>query len=472
MKAALHLLSQWAKQRSEVIALKTPNKNYSWNQLNHRVNQLSQSLMDQQLQSGDVLACVSKNSVDFVLIYLACVRLGVIPALIAPQPYVQLEKKLTQLNCHHIWLGEGSAEYCDYETAEKLDRLNRIVLSVPDSVHALNNVDLNVSQPIVSLVFTSGSTGNPKAVAHSIENHLKSAEGLLKEFHYQCDDLWLLSLPMFHVSGLAIIWRWLSIGGGLKIGKGESLATDLQGVTHASLVPTQLKRLLDSGMELSLSHVLLGGSDIPVELALQAKAQGIETWLGYGMTEAASTVTAKPVDGKQGVGKVLANRKVKVENKLIYIGGETLAMGYFNRGVLDPIAQYGWFDSKDLGVWDAEQLLILGRADNQFISGGENIHCEEIESILCQSPDVLAVFVVPVCDKEFGSRPVALIACPEELNIAQYKSLVSSQLEKFKWPIEYLKLPKSLLSASGIKISRYDVKKWFKESQHKYQLVI
>ncbi len=64
---------------------------------------------------------------------------------------------------------------------------------------------------------------------------------------------------------------------------------------------------------------------------------------------------------------------------------------------------------------DGEQVSIIGRADNQFISGGENIHCEEIEIVLNQLPEVKQTFVVPVKDSEFGFRPVAIVDCDERL---------------------------------------------------------
>lgn len=475
MKQSVDKVKYWADNKANTIALIAEGRNYTWKELDTYVTVLSLDLASQGLKAADVLACVSKNCIELVILYLACIRTGVIPALISPQPSIPLEKKLKQLACGYFWLGNGAMQALDGERSAINLLANEVEVCVSDKHDELINVSVNQraeeQNPIASLVFTSGSTGHPKAVAHSADNHLKSAEGLLRVFTYKPNDSWLLSLPLFHVSGLAILWRWLSVGAILKVGAGKSLSFDLNGVSHASLVPTQLQRLLNSEEKLSLTHVLLGGSAIPNSLAIQAKNRGIETWLGYGMTEAASTVTAKPVDENSGVGQVLPFRRLKLEGQNIVISGDTLAIGYFYQGDLHPVTDDDWFESGDLGKWIDGELHILGRADNQFISGGENIHCEEIESVLVQHADIAAVFVLAVQDVEYGARPVAVISSRAVLRPEHYECLLKSHLEKFKWPIDYISLPDELLQTGGIKVSRFSVSQWFRENQSRYTLL-
>ncbi|QUJ70647.1 hypothetical protein KDD30_24415 (plasmid) [Photobacterium sp. GJ3] len=133
-------------------------------------------------------------------------------------------------------------------------------------------------------------------------------------------------------------------------------------MTHASLVATQLKRLLEWQQPLSLNQVLLGGSDVPVSLCQQAAQQGIQTWLGYGMTEAASTVTAKQIDGIATAGRVLPNRQVQLKNNRILIGGTPLRAATFIRGNHPAGGWTGVVDSRDMGQWIDGELRILGRA--------------------------------------------------------------------------------------------------------------
>ena len=459
------LWQQWASASPDSRALITPSHTLNWRELDALVQRYSACLNSQGLSKGDVLTIVGKNSSELVLAYLTSLNLGVLVAMTMPQPSKKLEQKLQTL------YSDGKERFVAF-TGEYGEALNvdAKLIQLPSLEEALGLPLHPLKQPLgetnnlASIVFTSGSTGNPKAVAHTAKQHIASATGLLEHFKFGSDDTWLLSLPMYHVSGLAIFYRWLVAGATLKLGN-QGLEQDIDGCTHASLVATQLRRLLDSECPLSLNHVLLGGSHIPNQLAQEANQRGIKTWLGYGMTEAASTVTAKPVDESNTTGFVLPQRRVKVDDGRIYIAGETLASGYYYQGNLTPLVDdTGWFDSKDLGQWVDDQLLIIGRADNQFISGGENIHCEEIEQALSKLSGINQAIVVPVEDREFGFRPVAIIDCVELPTKDWFCEKLVGRLEKFKLPIEYHRMP--VLDQQGIKVSRADLARWLKEARH------
>ncbi|MDA0384798.1 o-succinylbenzoate--CoA ligase [Vibrio owensii] len=455
----------WAQVSPFSIALETTKEQVNWQQLTARVDLYARYLQQLGVANGDVVTLVGKNQVETLWFYLAAQQIGAIAALTMPQPFDALSGKLTTLykpaQQRFVWFADGvAASYSE----QQLSQLSIIQLSTLDSE---SQSDVGTSSEgyahdaLASIVFTSGSTGTPKAVVHTHRQHLASAQGLLSEFQFNHQDTWLLSLPLYHVSGLAIVYRWLFAGATLKVGNGN-LADDILGVSHASLVATQLKRLLDEQVELSLTHVLLGGSHVDHELALRATQQGIETWLGYGMTEAASTVTAKQIDSISNAGHLLQNRDIKLMEQRIYIGGQTLAAGYFKQGAVTSLLnEDGWFDSKDLGEWQGDELKIIGRADNQFISGGENVHCEEIEAVLNQIEGISQSIVVPVEDVEFGHRPVAVIQTESLLDKAQYEQHLQTKLEKFKWPVAYYAMPETLLGG-GIKISRKAVKDWLK----------
>ncbi|MCC4784118.1 o-succinylbenzoate--CoA ligase [Vibrio lentus] len=464
---------QWAQQNPHQTALMTPNRAYTWQQVFVLVSEYQQQLSHQGLSEGDVLTIVGKNQVEVIPVYLAALNLGVVCAFTMPQPKARLTQKLEslygQLDRRYLWLldscGLDHSDAVDLKTVlVTLPCVNEVKVDGDDKPTTPQNPNFN-PQFLATIVFTSGSTGNPKAVAHTLQQHLCSAQGLLDVFNFEQADTWLLSLPMYHVSGLAIVHRWLAAGGCIKIGSGK-LESDIESCSHASLVATQLHRLLKSKQALTLTHVLLGGSHIPEALGLEAQQMGIETWLGYGMTEAASTVTAKPVDSSNTAGFVLDQRQLKIEEQRIFIGGNTLASGYYYQGELTPLVdENGWFDSKDLGEWDGEQVSIIGRADNQFISGGENIHCEEIERALNQLSLINQAFIVPIEDDEFGFRPVAIVDCTDLPTKEWFTEQLNGRLERFKFPVEYYRMPHQ--EQLGIKVSRAGLAQWLQQIRSK-----
>lgn len=126
-----------------------------------------------------------------------------------------------------------------------------------------------------------------------------------------------------------------------------------------------------------------------------------------------------------------------------------------------------WFDTKDLGqcyrqAGKPDEYIILGRADNQFISGGENIHCEEIEAVLIRHPDIKQALIIPVEDKQYGHRPVAFIDTETLQDPKVYQAYLLPHLDKFKCPDAYYLLPVHLMN-SGIKISRQELKKYYQQ---------
>ncbi|RSD30925.1 o-succinylbenzoate--CoA ligase [Vibrio pectenicida] len=457
MVGSLSPIKEWAKLRPFSLAVKSQDVEYTWAELVDQVDSVAASLASQGIKSGEVLTCVGKNSLDMLLVYLGCMELGVICAPVMPQTKLCFEAKLKVLYSRRmqvkVWCTPPNSALMMYSNVK-----------LESSSNAEYLVGYHQDKP-ASIIFTSGSTGVPKAVVHTSRQHLASAAGLLEKLLFTYGDTWLLSLPIYHVSGLAIVYRWLFSGATLKIASGD-LQSDLSDVTHASFVATQLQRAVENDILSGLTHVLLGGSHIPLSLCEEVSKRGIDTWVGYGMTEAASTVTVKLVDGSDSSGQVLNKRRVKLQDERIYIAGEILASGYYYQGNIEPLTYNGWFDTKDLGLWQNGGLHIIGRADNLFISGGENIHCEEIEAVLNKIPHVIQAIVVPVEDKEFGHRPVAVIQSEFNINIADIEQNLSTKLVKFKWPVAYYKMPENFY-LDEIKISRQAVSQW--AYQHRAQ---
>ncbi|GEA51571.1 2-succinylbenzoate-CoA ligase [Vibrio inusitatus NBRC 102082] len=442
---------------ADLSALQIGSLNYSWVELADYVANVQKQFFSQNLESGDVLLVVTAHSsFESLIVYLAALESGIIVAFVPALPHAELKKRIAILSSMACFV-------CPSVKDQSIELPNTLVI---DCFEARDDKTPRcrqfTSSNITSLIFTSGSTGDPKAVAHTAANHLASAGGLKNEFGFDHSSTWLLSLPLFHVSGLAIVWRWLLSGCCLRIKQGKGLTLD--GVTHTSMVPTQLLRVLEQNKPIELERVLLGGAIIPHQLASLAKERGVDTWAGYGLTEMASTVTAKRVDEHDTVGKVLGHRQIRVREQRIFVCGDTLAAGYWRKGILHPLLLVdGWFDTKDLGQWHNDELVILGRVDNQFISGGENVHCEEIERVLLKHPLVQQVFIVPVTDRVFGHRPVATLSLNgaklDPYLESEFRALCQSHLQGFKHPIAYYTIPERLLG-QGIKVSRAQLREW------------
>ncbi|MGK9172133.1 o-succinylbenzoate--CoA ligase [Yokenella regensburgei] len=437
----------WRAQRGEATALRLHEESMSWVALCEQVDALACGFAAQGIEPGDGVMLRAKNHPRTLLAWLALLQCGARVLPINPQlPDALLRELLPSLTLRFAldltgeigWPGLTSLDW-------------RLIPGRYDAGWQ--------PERLASMTLTSGSTGLPKAAVHHCRAHLASAQGVLSLIPFVEGDDWLLSLPLFHVSGQGILWRWLLAGARLTVSE-RPLAEALQGCTHASLVPTQLWRLLNDGASVSLKAVLLGGASIPVDLTHHALERGISTWCGYGLTEFASTVCAKAADGGADVGFALPGREVRIVDNEVWLRASSMASGYWRDGALQPITnQSGWFATRDRGMLTEGRLTISGRLDNLFFSGGESVQPEEVERVLCAYPHVRQVFVAPIDDREFGQRPVAVVQGNALLELHDLERWSRDKLARFQQPVKWLTLPDDLLQG-GIKISRRALQNW------------
>ncbi|QTF09421.1 o-succinylbenzoate--CoA ligase [Brenneria izadpanahii] len=442
----------WARETPQGVALIEENTRWSWPQAAERINQLAAGFEQQGVKPGCGVALRGKNSGTMLFCYLALLQCGA--RLLPLNPQLPESLTLPLLRSLDVTYGlclsgqpwPSGIAALRHETAEPL---------------SCRPVQPWRPERLATLTLTSGSSGAPKAAAHTFAAHLASAEGVLDMMPFTAGDSWLLSLPLFHVSGQGIVWRWLASGATLAVRVRQPLEFALQGCTHASLVPTQLWRLLSkNSVPVALKAVLLGGAMIPQELVRQAEACGVSCWCGYGLTELASTVCAKRADGRAGVGVPLRGREIRLAGEEVLLRGSTLASGYWRDGRLFPLVDdEGWFHTRDRGCFVDGEWRILGRLDNQFFSGGEGIQPENIESLLLTHPDVQQACVVPVDDAEFGQRPAAVVEITGAATLDDLRNWLSPQLAGFQRPVAYYHLAAELKN-NGIKISRRQVQAW------------
>ncbi|KGQ33434.1 o-succinylbenzoate--CoA ligase [Gallibacterium anatis] len=428
-------------------------RDLTWRDLHQIIEQWADVWQAEGVSSGKGVALIGRYQPALVIAYLVALRLQCRVLVINPMFPAEKIKQI--------------CEQCNMDYLLDCTQLNGVEVGKLQRLGLADNVSQQWrTQCPLTFTLTSGSTGLPKAVVHTLSQHLASAEGISPLLQIDENSEWLLALPLFHVSGQGIVWRWLQNGCCLRC-VGDNIYQNLLQVTHSALVPTQLQHFLQFLQENNISsfrltHILLGGAHIPVALTQQAIRAGIRCYSGYGMTEAASTVFAKKSDVSAGVGYLLPLREYRLVDGEIWVRGQTLALGYWQKNgeIKTLLNQEGWFATRDKGYQAAntKELFIQGRIDNMFISGGENIQPEEIEAFILQQPDVKQVFVLPIEDQIYGQRPVAVIDFANGFSFDKVNAVqvaLREKLEKFKQPIAYYPFEKIMRSALGIKVSRH-----------------
>jgi len=398
-------------------ALVGPGWTFSYRELDGKVSATERRLEDLGLAAGTRVALYLPKSAGYVVLLLALIRSGIVACPVSTRlPAGGVTPLLRRAGCSALITAGGELSG-EVDAIEVLDP-GAVLVGAPEE-KATESIEVPLDRPS-TVVFTSGSTGDPKAALHTFGNHYLSAAGSNENIPLAPGDRWLHSLPLYHVGGLSILFRCLLAGAAVALTEPEaSLGGSIHGLraTHVSLVSTQLLRLLAEDADLSgLRAALMGGGPIPPSLVDRALARGVPVHTSYGLTEMASQVTTTPPGASAGelrtAGRALPHREVRVSGAgEILVRGATLFAGYLGEGgTVLPLEDGGWFRTGDLGELEADgNLTVLGRRDNLFVSGGENVRPEEIEAALSRIPGVEEAVVVPVPDPEFGARPVAFV---------------------------------------------------------------
>ncbi len=298
-------------------------------------------------------------------------------------------------------------------------------------------------------IATAGSTGQPKGTELSAAALVASARASLRRIGARPGERWLCCLPPSHVSGLQVLVRSL-LSGAAPVAAARLTAGTIAeaGCAYASLVPTQLRRLVDAGADLTaLRTILLGGAAIPHGLLAAASAAGGTVITTYGMSETCGgcVYDGMPLDGVSA--QIGADGRIR-------IAGPVLFSGYRLRPDLTALARDGrWFVTSDLGAVDAAgRLVVRGRADEVIITGGEKVVASEVAAVLGSCPGVREAAVVGRPDAEWGQRVTAIVvpadpAAPPEL--ATLRAHVRGRLPGYAAPRALVLVARLPLLPSG-----------------------
>lgn len=309
--------------------------------------------------------------------------------------------------------------------------------------------DLPVDDDVALVIATSGSTGVSKGVELSVAALVASAQATIDRLGLTSDDVWLSCLPWHHIAGLQVLLRARCSGAGLRVHRRfdvEAFAAE-RDATVTSLVPTQLSRLLDAGVDLTrLRAILVGGAAASPALVARARAAGANVVTTYGMSETCGgcVYDGVPLDG---VG-------VRVDgDERIWLRGPMLMRGYRLAPDLtkDAIVD-GWLRTADRGRLETDgRLTVLGRLDEVVVSGGENVDPAGVSAVLSEHPAVADVVVVGVPDDEWG-QAVAAVVVPVDgaaLSLAEARAWCADRLPPAALPRLVVPVESLPMLASG-----------------------
>ncbi len=324
---------------------------------------------------------------------------------------------------------------------------------------------------IAVLLFTSGTTGEPKAAVLRHANLASYVMGTVEFLGCNEDEAALVSVPPYHIAGISAVLS--SAYGGRRIVYLPAFTPEdwvktaaREGITHAMVVPTMLDRILDvmdqTGETLpALRALSYGGGRMPEPVIARALAllPQVDFVNAYGLTETSSTVALLGADDHRAafsssdpavrrrlgsVGRTLPGLELEVRREdgsccdagepgEIHVRGDQVSGEYLGK---KAIADDGWFATNDQGWLDeAGYLFVEGRLDDVIVRGGENISPGEIEDLLRTHPGVEDVAVLGLADRQWGEK-VAAVIVPRDgfADEAALAALVRGKLRSVKTP--------------------------------------
>ena len=328
-----------------------------------------------------------------------------------------------------------------------------------DASRASTNIlDADGATPALSdigtcwVLFTSGTTGTPKAVVLSANALIASADAVAQALEVVETDVWYACMPLFHVGGLSILLRTWRCGARVVSDRrfDEHLlegAMQQHRCTLVSLVPTMLDRLTTACLSPpdSLRLSFIGGGPATPSLLQRATQAGWHPRFSYGLTEAASTVAVMrrdPVPGEPAwAGLALPGNQLTLSSVgsdgvgEILVEGPTLLTGHLQSDGAVRLRPEGSHATGDFGILSNDGLLrVVDRRTDLIVSGGENVYPAEVELVLLEHPGVMDACVVGLPDERWGQRVVAAVVLREGTSDADMSDWCAAHLAAFARP--------------------------------------
>ena len=465
----IDFLKKNVENHGDKIAVIDNEREITFIELYEKVKRFSNNI--KILNQEEIISLISENSISFIIAYLGIINSGKIVHLISPE--------ISEINLFNQLKSSKSKNIiCNQLMKKKILNFNSIKTTIFDIEEILlkhNNKEIESSlNKFAYLIYTSGTTAEPKGVTVSHSMIEFTTKNIVKVLGYSNSDTDLLPLPLNHSFGLGCIHTSLYVGSTLVLLKNannlEEILESLKKykITTLAAIPATLtkilnfenKKLEDYFSEIRL--IITNSTAIPKKTVIQfkeiLKKGNLATY--YGLTEASRStfmVFDKNNQREESVGKCSPNVEIKIVNKEennlklgdIFIKGENVIKKYWNNVEADKNIFENWLKTGDTGYFDNEGYLFLkGRSDEIINVGGEKVMPIEIEQTIKNIPGVEEAVAFGVEHEIFGQTIKLNIIKSKNSDIdkAQILSYCIKNLERFKIPskIDFVeKIPKT-----------------------------
>ena len=453
------------------------------------------------VRKGDRVVVQVGKTIESVLLYLACLRIGAI--------YIPLNTAYTPVEVSYfIDDAEPRVLICDPQSYESLatvlhDKVEHILTlsnnatgSLPElynEMDAVNDIVQCSADDLAAILYTSGTTGRSKGAMLSHSNLSSNAQVLHQYWAFQHGDILLHALPIFHVHGLFVALHCALLNGStiyfLPYFDANTVIQMLPRSTVMMGVPTFYSRLLVHSdftrklcdkMRLFISGSAPLLSETHIEFEQRTGHRILER---YGMTET-GMITSNPYDGDRIAGTVgyalpgetvriadnQGNEMTRGETGVLEVQGPNVFQGYWRmpEKTRDEFREDGWFITGDLATMsDDGRVTIVGREKDLIISGGYNIYPKEIELAVDECTGVKESAVIGTPHADFGEGVIAVVVAGDgvEINESHILESLSDKLARFKQPKNIFfvdELPRNTMGKVQKNVLREQYKDCFK----------
>ena len=501
-----YIIARAVKRYKNRPAVICHDKTFSFEEINHRVNSLTNALLALNFQKGDRIALLQNNCHRSIESTFALFKGGFVRVPLNTR-YSMKEHlfMLKDTEAKGIILGPEFSGLIDL-FKEELHGLEHFIIigktlngtfSYEDLIETHSSdepqMDLNEGE-LATILYTSGTTGKQKGVMLTHRHwRIFTTNILLERFSVSSTDLILHVAPLTHASGAYVLPHFVKGAANVVLPKFDAKlfldTVQKYGITTVLLVPTMISVLLDypnlSDYDLSSLHTLTyGAAPMPVERLREArKIFGNILVQAYSLSEAPYMVTVltkedhigeSPKDIKRlsSCGREFFNAEVRIvdgkdkvvppgEVGQIIVRGDFVMEGYWKlpEKTRETIRD-GWVYTGDVGRMDEEgYIYLLDRKNDMIISGGFNIYPREVEDVICQNPHVVEAAVIGVPDKKWGEAVKSVVVLKENASLTEEELIAfcRQHLSSFKKP-KSVDFVESLPKNSYGKVLKKDLK--------------